>query len=115
MKEHKRWEEIHNRQEPVTTEMILQQVKMSLKFNEDSFDAAMRDWLIIGHYTGFRLNEWAQELKILNKGRFAINVPAEGGDGKKGKRLPNIPNRVLQDRELAYLDIRWRFQNNGDN
>eukprot|EP00957_Ditylum_brightwellii_P055248 4187503-Ditylum_brightwellii.AAC.1 len=60
---------------------------------------------------------------------FAINGSAEGGDGsakaftlkdfifvgKKGKRLPNTPKRVSQDRDIAYLDIRWRFQKNGDN
>eukprot|EP00957_Ditylum_brightwellii_P019080 1436190-Ditylum_brightwellii.AAC.1 len=60
---------------------------------------------------------------------FAINGPAEGGDGsakvftledfifvsKQGERLPYTPTRVLQDREIACLDIRWRFQKNGNN
>eukprot|EP00957_Ditylum_brightwellii_P184818 14077066-Ditylum_brightwellii.AAC.1 len=46
---------------------------------------------------------------------FAINDPAEGVDGKKGKKLSNTPKRVLQGREIAYLDIRWRFQKNGEN
>eukprot|EP00957_Ditylum_brightwellii_P162337 12360798-Ditylum_brightwellii.AAC.1 len=115
-----------NKQEPVTTEMILLQIKVSLKSNEDTLDAAMRDWLIIGHYVGFRLSEWAHEQKLVNKGIFATNDPADGRDGsakaftledfifvgKKGKRLPNTPKRVLQDREIAYLDIRWRFQKN---
>eukprot|EP00957_Ditylum_brightwellii_P049210 3733889-Ditylum_brightwellii.AAC.1 len=41
----------------------------------------MRDWLIIGHYADFRLSEWIQEQKLVNKGRFAINDPAERGDG----------------------------------
>eukprot|EP00957_Ditylum_brightwellii_P064650 4906823-Ditylum_brightwellii.AAC.1 len=112
LKEHKRWEEMVKRQEPVATEMILLQIKVSLKSNEDSFDAAMRDWLVIGHYAGFRLSEWSQEQKLVNKGMFASNDPAEGGDGsakaftledfiflgKKGKRLPNTPKRVLQDK-----------------
>eukprot|EP00957_Ditylum_brightwellii_P025709 1945123-Ditylum_brightwellii.AAC.1 len=111
-----------NRQEPVTTKMILLQIKVSLKSNEENLDAAMRDWLSMGHYAGFRLSEWAQEQKLLNKRMFAINDPADGGDGsakaftlegfiflgKKGKKLPNTPTRVLQDREIAYLDIRWR-------
>eukprot|EP00957_Ditylum_brightwellii_P168430 12820543-Ditylum_brightwellii.AAC.1 len=43
LKEHKRWEEISNRQEPATTKMILLQIKVSLKSNEDTLDAAMRD------------------------------------------------------------------------
>eukprot|EP00957_Ditylum_brightwellii_P099557 7583912-Ditylum_brightwellii.AAC.1 len=29
--------------------------------------------------------------------------------------LPNTPTRVLQDREIAYLDIRWRFQKSSNN
>eukprot|EP00957_Ditylum_brightwellii_P088017 6704245-Ditylum_brightwellii.AAC.1 len=70
-----------NRQEPVTTEMILLQIKVSLKSNEGSFDAAMRYWLAIGHYAGLRLSEWAQEQKLVNKEMFAINDHAEGGDG----------------------------------
>eukprot|EP00957_Ditylum_brightwellii_P202670 15331239-Ditylum_brightwellii.AAC.2 len=51
--------------------MILLQIKVSLKFNEDTLDADMRDWLIIGCYAGLRLSEWVQEQKLVNKGMLS--------------------------------------------
>jgi hypothetical protein len=69
-----RWENIPDRREPFTIEMLryLQELYTSQPhiYDSDSSLAAMIDWSSTGLYDGFRLSEWAQP-----NGHSAINNP----------------------------------------
>eukprot|EP00957_Ditylum_brightwellii_P103488 7885533-Ditylum_brightwellii.AAC.1 len=70
-----------NRQEPVTLDMLKILTKLAENEQDDHFLAAVRDWLILGSYTGYRLSEWAQERRHARKGTYAIWDKNKGGDG----------------------------------
>jgi hypothetical protein len=60
LSEVKRWENIRDRQEPLTVDMIHYQ---SLQYNKNtphSKDAIMYDWEVFSIYAGNLLSEWAQ-------------------------------------------------------
>jgi hypothetical protein len=70
----KRWENIPERREPFTIEMLryLIELRDSLPHihGQDSCLAAMVDWTTDGSYDGFRLSEWAQP-----NGHHALHNP----------------------------------------
>jgi hypothetical protein len=68
-----------NRQEPLTVDMILHVYNLATRQGEDSLMAALRDWLIVGIYTGNRKSEWAQEHQNSKKGNFAVWGLKKGG------------------------------------
>jgi hypothetical protein len=129
IKEHKRWEEMPNRQEPVTIEMIEFIIKLAEDQDEDSLWAAMRDWLIQGNYTGCRLSEWAQQKRNTKNGGFATWDKSIGGDGsskaftmedfrfhgKNNRRLTVSDKKHLDEKDVHSVNITWRHQKNGDN
>ena len=64
--ESKRWEKIHNRQDPITIEMIEFIVtKCTTYKDQDNRYSSMGDWLILGEQVGFIRMEWAQECSHL--------------------------------------------------
>eukprot|EP00957_Ditylum_brightwellii_P158890 12093809-Ditylum_brightwellii.AAC.1 len=91
--------------------------------------AAFRDCLIIVIYTGDRKSEWAQEYQIGCSGKFANWDVKLGGDGsstaftqkdfilleKNGKHLYSSDSAQFMGRDVEFLEIRYRFQNNKDN
>ena len=81
IKKQKRWERLSDRQEPMTNGMIEYCIDLAVGIKEDSLEAAIKDWLILGEYTIFRLSEWAQEQKNTKGGKFSLNDPSAGGDG----------------------------------
>ena len=44
---------------------------------KDTFDTVLADWIIIGQYLAFRLQEYVQE----TQSRIELNNKAKGGDG----------------------------------
>ena len=97
--------------------------------HEDSLLAAMRDWLVMGSYAGFRLSEWAQESKYARNSTFATWDKKRGGDGlakaftmsdlqfmgKSHKRITTSDKRILDAASFEEVSLRWRYQKNGDN
>eukprot|EP00957_Ditylum_brightwellii_P190907 14536700-Ditylum_brightwellii.AAC.1 len=69
-----------NRQEPLTVDMILRICNLATRQGEDSLVAALRDWFIVGIYTGNRKSEWSQEHKLCRKGDFAVWEKQKGGN-----------------------------------
>eukprot|EP00957_Ditylum_brightwellii_P140285 10689151-Ditylum_brightwellii.AAC.1 len=118
-----------NRQEPLTVDMILHVCNLADRHEKDSLMEALRDWLIVGIYTGNRKSEWAQEHKIVIKGAFVIWDKQKGGDssskaftqkdmvflGKNGKHFYASDSAIVDDDEVEFMEIRYRFQENKDN
>ncbi|EJK58835.1 hypothetical protein THAOC_21006, partial [Thalassiosira oceanica] len=55
------YEAVENRRNMISDEMMVDILRRAAKENPTSLVAALADWIILGHYTGFRLSEWAQE------------------------------------------------------
>eukprot|EP00957_Ditylum_brightwellii_P140243 10685625-Ditylum_brightwellii.AAC.1 len=108
-----------NRQEPLTVDKILHVCNLADRQGADSLMAALRDWLIVGIYTGNRKSEWTQEHNIGRKGDFVIWEKQKGGDGsskafiqkgvvflgKNGKHLYASDSVIVQDDEVEFMEI----------
>ena len=57
LREQKYWEDMPNRCEPVTSNMIEEMWKNSNNLDLDSLESALLDWNILGRYLGFRLSK----------------------------------------------------------
>ena len=58
LKEHRRWESMPNRREPITKAMVLHWAKVAKNAHPDSFESAFYDWMVVGKYAGLRKSEW---------------------------------------------------------
>lgn len=71
--EHKKWDEVMNKREPVSEEMFAYIIS-SQGTNSTSKSCAVADWLTIGRQAGLRISEYGQEEATLSKtGTFATN------------------------------------------
>ena len=135
--EHRRWEKMPNRREPVTKEMVeFVTNKAHLAPTPDCRYNAMADWLILGMYTGFRLSEWAQEKRSYRNNKFTKHKHGNkfatwnerGGDcspkafiladfeftGANNKKLDNGSNKILKPKVVRSFNITWRLQKTKD-
>ena len=60
LKEHKRWEAMPNRCNPVT-ERLLMHMHLTSRADEDSLEFAIADWHTAGYSNGMRKSEWCQD------------------------------------------------------
>ena len=75
LKEHKRWESMPNRRDPITKSMILHWGGKSSTLHPDSFLSSFYDWMVIGAYAGFRKSEWLQDASEFRKNKnFNRNI-----------------------------------------
>ena len=75
LREHRRWETMPNRREPITKAMILHWTSVAKKAHPDSFIAAFYDWMVVGKYAGFHKSEWLQDANDYKKTKdFTRNV-----------------------------------------
>ena len=72
LREQKCWEDISNRREPVTSDMIEEIRETCNNLDSDSLESYLLDWNILGQYLGFRLSEWAQNEE--NKKNFSLKA-----------------------------------------
>lgn len=120
---HKHWEDIPNRREPVTEQMLHEMLKTNP--HDDSLESALYDWNIMGHYYGYRKSEWVQDSKNLRK-RILQRLP--NGDvqafrrddfifhGKDGIRIAQGDSVTLEDTpDIHEIACRWRYQKNTNN
>eukprot|EP00957_Ditylum_brightwellii_P109453 8348318-Ditylum_brightwellii.AAC.1 len=118
-----------NRQEPVTNDMINYIINQAEGKHKDSLEAAMREWITLGEYTGFRLSKWAQEERFANKRIYATNRLSKGGDGLpkafimddfkmfagNNYNINNDVTTILSEDDVKSMNIRWRYQKNNKN
>jgi len=121
IKEIKRWEDMKDRREPVTSDMIHYQKTVADSTPIHSVDRAMYDWLACGIYAGFRLSEWAQNDHVRHLDNvkqtidgsptaFLITDVTYFGENRRHMSRHEAlrrPYTVLQ------VDLRWRYQKNG--
>jgi hypothetical protein len=122
---HKHWESMPDRREPVTELMI--QYMLKINPGDDTLDAALYDWNVLGKYYGYRRAEWAQDHKNLAKKRLG-RLPVSGDVqafrrddfifyGPDGTRIAQGDTVILDENDpnIGRIDCRWRYQKNGDN
>ena len=121
VKEHFRWMKVPNRREPVTKNMIQFWITKNLLIaHEDSLEAALTDWMIVGAKTGFRKSEWCQDQADSKKGNLQKNVDgtvkafisSDWNFSTAGKIKSRTP---CTSRGNNVLKITWRYQKNGQN
>ena len=122
----KTWDDMPNRREPYTIEMLSNQQQWTADggFGPDSAEAALVDWFEAGLFAGSRLTEYAQEkskhdpafpkLNLRNEtAAFCMNdVRSQLKGGKRifGAAILDHPVASIQQ-----LWIKWRMQKNGEN
>ena len=123
LQEQKRWEDMPNRREPVTPEMIECMWERCKNLPIDSLEYALFDWNVLGRYYGFRLSEWAQNKE--NKKKFPL--PAVDGtplafvfqdftfQGRQNRALHQPFNKQLSASQIENVKVKWRYQKNLDN
>ena len=75
LKEHLRWESMANRRHPITKAMILYWINKAKTAHPDSLISALADWMVLGHYAGFRKQEWKKDKQVFDeKNDFHCNV-----------------------------------------
>ena len=75
LKEHKRWESMPNRRDPLTPKMIKLQQDRYSNDHCDSLNLSLLDWFILGIYVGPRKSEWCQDKFDLARSKtYARNI-----------------------------------------
>jgi len=124
LKECVRWEQMPNRREPVTNEMMAYIVGLAKRDTDpDSRLNAVIDWLVMGEYGGFRKGEWAQDKADVRKKRYARNVDNSAkafilkdfSFRKDKKRINTTPDMALSEDDVDQVWLTWRFQKNLNN
>lgn len=121
LKEIARWENMEDRREPLTTEMIEYQKSLCRPSTPHSLEQTLYDWFVCGIYAGFRLSEWAQEDHVKyrhqvkttiddNPVAFLINDIEFFGENRR--RMP-LSDALRRPYLVQQVDLRWRFQKNG--
>ena len=125
-----RWEDIPNRREPFTIEMLRYMIELRDSqphiHDQDSPLAAMIDWSSAGLYDGFRLSEWAQpnghfglDNPHLNKKdatcAFCINDIRFLSDDKISVPIAQIIKLAPSSRSVGRTFLKYRTQKNGKN
>lgn len=65
--ESERWENVANRKEPLTWQMVESIQQLARNLPDDSKIAVLADWLVVGMHTGFRISEWATPKSYFKK------------------------------------------------
>ena len=116
LNESERWENVANRREPLTWQMV-DHVRMTAASESiDSLEQAMVDWLTIGMFTGFRLSEWAQADSVVAKKTSQGKTPWKLS--RKHDSIAIIRSDVSfgkSSKGSEYVAIIYRWQKNGQN
>ena len=120
--EYRRWQSIPNRRHPVTLNMLHYLHKQQLNLHQDSYGCALFDWLILGMQTGSRKSEWCQdasEFRRTNKISLNIDNTSSAFIAEdftlSHKSFSYETTTSSPSQQPNYLQIKWRFQKNGQN
>jgi hypothetical protein len=117
----KRWENMKDRREPLTTDMIYYQQLQCRSTAPHSLNNALFDWFVTGIYAGFRLAEWAQDDKVHTRAQVKPTIDGDptafiisdleffGENRRRMTRIDALDRPYL----VQQVDIRWRYQKNG--
>jgi hypothetical protein len=122
LKEVERWENMEDRREPLTVDMVHYQTTLCHDSTPHSQEQSMRDWFTNGMYGGFRLSEWAQEEHVLHRNQVKLAIDGEptaflisdlefkGENGRHMTRAEALRRPYL----VKQITVRWRYQKNGN-
>ena len=125
LKEQTRWENVADRKEPITDNMVRDLHQLAKDKKIDSLENVIADWTTVGMCGGaFRLSEWAQD-----KSANSIKKTKRNLDGKpaafvlpdfvfcdkKGRRLKQAKREMLQEKDVFIVSVCWRVQKNRNN
>jgi hypothetical protein len=118
----KRWENLPNRREPLTVDMIYHQYGKCISATPHSVDHVLYDFEVIGIYSGVRLGEWAQTDNVRRLDQIRLNI-----DGTpaafiisdltffgENKYLLSLAAALANPDLVFSVDVCWRFQKNGE-
>jgi hypothetical protein len=115
----KRWEEIPDRREMFTDDMLEEFYKRKTSARKDSLEDCFFDWLALSRYTAFRRGEWAQTRKHTYERVSEDNLDARAMidmDFVFFNINGHLLNKLTADiNEVYRIDVTWRFQKNGNN
>lgn len=117
------YEQVTDRKEMIFDSMIAHMLLLGKLAPPNSLHSALVDWIILGRVTGVRRSEWCQDGSNIEMTipTLAHEVPepkaflAEDFTffDDKGNRIYTLTDKHLS--AVDYVNIRWRFQKNGDN
>ena len=118
-----RWEQVPNRREPFTLDMLRHQQDCARQANPLSLLAAIADWSECGLFTGHRLTEWAQpqghqtladpHLDIFGNPRaFRLN---DLTFARQGRVHMTLSAALASPDDVYSISVCWRTQKNGEN
>jgi hypothetical protein len=114
----KRWENMPNRREPLTVDMIHYAALQCNKTRLFCIENVMYDWSVIGIYTGPRLTEWAQHNSGITMNKTGEPKAFLWGDvefrGENDRRM-STPDALSRPYLVHTARLTWREQKNGNN
>jgi hypothetical protein len=108
--ESERWEQVANRKEPLTWQMVEAIQQLAQNVPEDSKIAALADWFVVGMHTGFRISEWATPKGYFKKHR-RFQTSRDGSSTAITASDIKFHRSNLGD----CVTITWRWQKNKQN
>ena len=125
-KEHRRWEKMPRRREPVTSEMLDWMMEQEDPNGPDGLVSALKNWSVINSYAGNRLGEWAQEYSDTRRGTFSRWTDIDNSARafifkdlvffKEGMiRTDNSRSKIIKETDVAVTGLVYRFQKNQNN
>jgi len=122
--EHRRWESMPNRREPVTKSMLLWMLNSAQPHDSCSLQAALADWALLALHFGFRLSEFLQTKDNITRKKIQRNIDGLPqafilsdikffGHGKQHLVI-NHSSRV-NPLTVESFSITWRYQKNLQN
>ena len=124
LNEHRRWEAMPNRREPVTKGMLQWIFARALLPNTTDKARALADWCVLGIYFGFRLAEYLQTQQDLRQKKVLKNKDGRPQAfieadilfyGPRKVRLKLDHNTTIDPKLVDYISVRWRYQKNQQN
>jgi len=121
-KELQRWEDVPNRREPVTPEMLKRAIQRALDAEPDGLAAALSDLYVMAIFAGLRSGEYVQtEANRRNKRHPAKNCRGQTMafciddfriECTDGRRLRGKEILTVEVSEIAKMWVKWRTQKN---
>ena len=122
LREIERWENMKDRHEPLTTDMIYYQKTLCRASTPHSEHQAMLNWEVTGIYGGFRLSEWAQKegvercdqvKRTIDGSPMAFLITDLEFKGENNRRLTRSA-ALHRPYLVQQVIVCWRYQKNGN-
>jgi hypothetical protein len=119
----KRWENLSNRREPLTVDMIYHQYRKCISATPHSVDQVLYNFEVIGIYSRVCLGEWAQTVNVRRLDQIRLNIidstPAafiisDLTFYDENKYCLSLATALANSDLVYHVDVCWRFQKNGE-